>query len=118
MKVSRKTSQEDVLAKYLWSAKYTAEGTRGLLKEGGVSRRETISALVNKMGGTVESFYFAFGENDVYAIADLPDNVSAAAIALAVNSTDVVQVSTTVLMTPEEVDEATRKTVEYRAPGK
>jgi uncharacterized protein with GYD domain len=69
------------------------------------------------MGGSVESFYFAFGEADVYVTVDLPDNISAAALALAINSTPATHIKTTVLMTPEEVDQATKKTVSYRPPG-
>jgi uncharacterized protein with GYD domain len=69
------------------------------------------------MGGSVESFYFAFGEADVYLTVDLPDNISAAALALAINSTAATHIKTTVLMTPEEVDQATKKTVSYRPPG-
>ena len=69
------------------------------------------------MGGTLEAFYFGFGKHDVYVLADLPDNATAAALSLAVSASGAVQASTVVLMTPAEVDEATKKTVDYRPPG-
>jgi uncharacterized protein with GYD domain len=105
------------MPKYLIAASYASEGAQGVLKEGGSSRRDTIDKLVQGLGGTMESFYFAFGEADVYVTVDLPDNSSAAAVALAVNSTPATHTKTIVLLTPEEVDQATKKTVSYRPPG-
>lgn len=105
------------MPKYLFQASYTAEGLKGLLKEGGSSRRDTLAQLVEGLGGSLESFYYAFGENDVYAIGDAPDNATAAALSMAINASGVVTVKTVVLMTPEEADEATKKTVAYRPPG-
>jgi uncharacterized protein with GYD domain len=106
------------MARYLWQASYTPEGIRALVHEGGTSRREAIERItVEELGGVVESFYFAFGEHDVYVIADVPDHVTAAAISLAVAASGAATVKTTVLLTPEEVDAATRKAVDYRPPG-
>ena len=105
------------MAKYLIRATFAAEGARGLMKEGGTSRRETIAKLVAGQGGSLEAFYFAFGSDDVIAIADLPDNVTAAAIGLTISGSGPVHMNTTVLLTPEEVDAATKKTVAYRPPG-
>lgn len=105
------------MPKYLYQGSYVGEGLKGLLKEGGSSRRDTVAKVVEGMGGTLESFYYAFGDYDVLGVADMPDNVSAAAFSLAVNATGTVVVKTTVLMTPEEADEATKKTVAYRPPG-
>jgi uncharacterized protein with GYD domain len=106
------------VAKYLWQASYTADGVKGVLKEGGSGRRDAIEKVVADLGGTLEEFYFAFGEDDVYAIADLPDHTAAAAVALAVGATGAVRIKTTVLLTPDEVDRAAHTTVGYRAPGK
>jgi len=103
--------------KFMTIANYTAEGVRGLLKEGGTSRRATVEKAITALGGKLEGFYYAFGDNDAYVISDAPDNASAAAISLAVNSTGAVRATTIVLMTPEEMDDATKKTVSYRAPG-
>jgi len=89
-----------------------------LQKEGGTSRREAIEKLVADIGGSIEAFYFAFGDTDVYVIADLPDNTNAAAVALAVGSSGAVNIKTTVLLTPEEVDRASKISVAYRPPGK
>jgi uncharacterized protein with GYD domain len=102
---------------YLVTASFSPEGVRGLLKEGGTSRRATIGEMIRGLGGTLEGFYFAFGKNDVYAIAQLPDNATAAAVSLAINATGAVHSSVVVLITPEEIDAATKKTVGYRAPG-
>jgi uncharacterized protein with GYD domain len=105
------------VAKYLIQASYTTEGIRGILKEGGSSRATTIEKMIGDLGGRMESFYFAFGSDDVYVIADLPDNTTAASIGLTVNASGAVRTKTVVLLTPEEIDRAARQTIEYRAPG-
>ncbi len=106
------------MAKYLVEASYTADGTRGLIKEGGSSRRLLVEQMARKMDGKLEAFYFAFGTSDVYAIVDLPNAVAASALSLAINQSGAVQLKTHVLITPEEIDEATKRSVDYRAPGK
>jgi uncharacterized protein with GYD domain len=106
------------MPKYLIQASYVGEGLKGLIKEGGSSRRDTVEKVVKGMGGTLESFYYSFGEDDVLGIVDFPDNATASAFALAINASKAVKARTTVLMTPEEVDKATKKTVDYRPPGK
>jgi uncharacterized protein with GYD domain len=110
---------EEVVAvpKYLWKASYTTSGVKGVAAEGGSSRREAVGRAVGSVGGTMEAFYFAFGDADVYVIVDLPDNEAATALALVVNSSDAVTVETIPLLTPEEVDAASKKSVEYRAAG-
>ncbi len=105
------------MPKYLLEASYTVEGTRGLLKEGGSSRRKKIEEMVKEVRGRLEAFYYAFGSTDVFVIVDVPDAVTAAALSLAVNGSGAVHLKTHVLMTPEEVDEASKKSVKYRAPG-
>jgi uncharacterized protein with GYD domain len=105
------------MAKYLIKASYTVEGTKGLLKEGGSGRRAAVAQMIQGMGGKLEAFYYAFGEPDVFAILDVPDVISAAAISLVINSRGGAQVSTTPLITPEEIDAACKKSVAYRAPG-
>ena len=88
-----------------------------MLKEGGTGRRQAAEKLMASLGGQVESYYFAFGKDDFYLIADLPDNVSSAAGALMANASGALNVSTVVLLSPEEIDAAAGKTVDYRAPG-
>ncbi len=105
------------MAKYLFHGSYKPEGVKGLLRDGGSKRRAVVEETVKGLGGSLEAFYYAFGESDVYGIADLPDHVSATAISLVINASGVVQVKTTVLITPEEVDAATKKSVAYRPPG-
>jgi len=105
------------MPKYLIQANYVGEGVKGLLKEGGTSRRANLDKVIKSLGGTMEAFYYAFGETDVFVLADLPDNASMAGLALTVAASGVVTLKTTVLMTPEEVDTATKKAPSYRAPG-
>jgi uncharacterized protein with GYD domain len=106
------------MPRYLVSASYTTEGAKGLLKGGGgTARRSAIQQLAQSIGGELESMYFAFGEDDVYVIFEAPDNISAAAVALTVNAAGAAKTKTTVLLTPEEVDRAAKKTVAYRPPG-
>ena len=105
------------MAKYLWEVSYSPEGMKGLMKEGGTSRVNMIEKLVQGMGGTLHDFYFAFGDNDAYLIADLPDKTDVTAIAMTVGASGAASVKTVVLLTPEEVDQATQRAVDYRPPG-
>ena len=105
------------MAKYLIKASYSVEGAKGLLEQGGSARREAVTKMIEGLGGTVESFYYAFGEPDAYTIADVPDAVTAAAISLTVNAAGAAAISMTALITPEEIDQASRKSVAYRPPG-
>ena len=107
------------MSKYLIKASYSADGTKGLLKDGGSNRKDAATKTIEDMGGTVESFYFAFGDHDAYVIADLPNEIAAAAIGLKINSSGLVNISTTALLTPEQVDAACDKgtTLAYQAPG-
>jgi uncharacterized protein with GYD domain len=105
------------MPKYLYEASYTAGGVQGLLKDGGSKRRAVAEEVVKSIGGKVEAFYFAFGSTDAFVIMDLPDNVSAAAGSLAISSSGAITVRTTVLITPEEMDAATKKSVSYSPPG-
>jgi uncharacterized protein with GYD domain len=106
------------MPKFLFQGSYTEQGLKGLLKEGGSKRREAVEQVSKEMGGRLEAFYFAFGGDDFLAIVDVPGNVDAAAVALAVNASGGATLHTTVLITPEEVDQAAKKTVHYRAPGR
>lgn len=105
------------MPKYLAQASYTVEGLKGLCNDGGSKRREVVEQLAKGLGGTLEAFYYAFGDDDVFAIFDLPDNVSATSVSLVINAAGAATVKITVLLTPEEVDQATKKTVDYRPPG-
>jgi uncharacterized protein with GYD domain len=105
------------MPKFLIEASYTPEGVKGLQSDGGTGRRDAVAQAAESVGGRLESIHFAFGDRDVYAIVELPDNESAAAIALSVNAAGAVRSRTVVLLTPEEVDAAVRRSVSYRAPG-
>jgi uncharacterized protein with GYD domain len=105
------------MPKYLVMASYTPEGVKGVQSAGGVARREAVAEMAEGLGGQLESFYFGFGEHDAYATVDLPDNETAAAVALAVNASGGVTARTVVLLTPEEVDRGAERSVAYRAPG-
>jgi len=105
------------MAKYLIVASYTAEGIKGVLSKGGTARRDAVAKTVADLGGQIESFYFAFGDEDAYVTVELPDNVSAAAIGMAVGASGMVRTKTVVLLTPEEIDKAAKTQLAYRAPG-
>jgi uncharacterized protein with GYD domain len=105
------------MPKYLIEASYNAEGVKGVQSAGGSSRRDAVAAMVEAVGGSLESFYFGFGDSDAYVTVDLPDNQAATAVAIAVNASGVVAAKTTVLLTPEEVDAAAKQSVDYRPPG-
>ncbi len=105
------------MAKYLFQGSYTVEGLRGLLREGGTKRREAVAQLVQALGGTLETFYYAYGGDDFFIIVDMPDSATATAASLAVNATGAVQFKTIVLISPAEVDAAVQQTVTYRPPG-
>ena len=106
------------MPKYLVEARYTAEGAKGLLRDGGSGRRSAIAKTVESVGGKLETVYFAFGGVDVYMIVDLPDNIAAAAVSLVANQSGLIASKTVVLMSAEEMDQATKKTVEFRPPGR
>jgi uncharacterized protein with GYD domain len=106
-----------IMPKYLTVASYTAEGAKGLLKEGGTARRAAVEKLMKSLGGRLEAFYFAFGDNDAYIITEGPDNVTIAAVSLSVTASGAVRGKTIVLLTPEEIDQAAKKTVKFRPPG-
>ena len=105
------------MPKYLFRASLSPEGVAGVVSEGGSARQAVVKKAIETLGGTLESFYFAFGDDDVVGIYELPDNVSAAALALEVSSSGRVSVKTTVLITPEEMDRAREKHSGWRAPG-
>ena len=106
------------MPKYLIQASYSAEGLEGLLAEGGTSRRVAVEQFVQELGGKLEAYYFAFGENDVYAIVDLPNNVEAATFTMTIGSCGAARLNTTVLISPEEMDQAAKTPTTYRAPGR
>jgi uncharacterized protein with GYD domain len=105
------------MTKFLFTGSYTAEGAKGVLAEGGTGRRAATEKLVASVGGTVEAYYFAFGSDDFFLIADLPGNAAAAAGALTAAASGAIRTRTTVLLTPEEIDAAAKLSPDYRAPG-
>ena len=105
------------MPKYLFEARYTADGAKGLAKEGGTKRLRAAQRAFEGVNGKVEAFYYAFGRYDVYVLADFPSHAHAAAASLAINSSGLVTIRTTVLLTPKEIDAASKKTVKYRGPG-
>ncbi|MGD0210230.1 MAG: GYD domain-containing protein [Desulfomonilia bacterium] len=106
------------MPKYLAQVNYVGEGIKGLLKEGGSSRRAAIEKLFGSVGAKVEALYYAFGDIDLFVIIDAPDNVTAAALSLTVNAAGAATTKVTVLLTPEDIDAAAKKTPSYRPPGK
>ena len=90
------------MPKYLLKASYNADGVRGVMKDGGTKREAAARALVESLGGKVESF---------------PDVASALAGVMAVNASGLVSASTTPLLSPKDVDDAAKKSGKYKAPG-
>jgi uncharacterized protein with GYD domain len=105
------------MAKYLVIANYEADGVRGLLAKGGTARSDAVAKAIAAIGGSMESFHFAFGADDAYVVVDAPDNVTVASLAMQVTSTGLVSCRIVVLLTPAEIDEAAKRHVEYAAPG-
>ncbi len=105
------------MGKYLLRANYVGEGVAGLLKEGGSARRAAATAAAESVGGSMECMYFAFGDTDTFGICEFPDDASAAAFSLMINASGAVKVTTTPLMTPEDLDQVTQKSPAYRPPG-
>lgn len=105
------------MPKFLSKVSYTAEGLQGLLQDGGSKRREVGEKLAESVGATIEGFYYAFGDSDVYAIFDAPDNATAASLAMTMGATGAVGAQTIALLTPEEIDEAVQKSPSYTPPG-
>ena len=104
------------MPKYLCQGSYTEHGLKGLLKEGGSKRQAMVEQLVKEMGGKLEAFYFAFGSDDFHIILDLPSNVDMTAVALVANASGAVKSRITVLLSPEEVDQAAKRQVNFRPP--
>lgn len=102
---------------YMFRATYTQQGIQGVMKEGAASRIATVSAMAASVGGRIESAHWAFGDDDFIAIAELPDNAAAMAIAATVGASGSVSVKTTVLLTASETDDAFTRRAAYRAPG-
>lgn len=105
------------MPKYLWQVNYSTDGVRGLVQEGGTGRREAVREMLESVGGSLEAFYYALGSDDLVVIGELPDNVAAAALSLTTSAGGAAHSRTTVLLTPEDIDEAARRHVEYRTPG-
>jgi uncharacterized protein with GYD domain len=102
---------------YLFRATYSQEGLRGLVQEGASSRTDVVRELIESLGGRMESCYWAFGADDIYIIAELPDNAAAVAAATTVGAAGTGSISTTVLLTATEIDESRGRLGAYRAPG-
>ena len=105
------------MAKYLLRGNYAGDGIKGLMSDGGSKRRQAATAAIESVGGSLDCMYYAFGDTDIFAICDFPDEASAVATSLLINSTGAVKLSLTPLMTPEDVDAATTKKPSYSPPG-
>ena len=105
------------MPRYLFAASYSPDGVKGLLAKGGSARRTALEKAAADLGGRLETFDFAFGENDVFTIMELPGPSAAAALALRVSADGRASVKTTVLLTPEEIDDASNLSVSYVPPG-
>ena len=105
------------MPKYLIQAAFKTDGIKGILKDGGSKRKTAVKILMKELGGNLEAFYYSFGESDVVAIVDVPDNVTVAALSLTIAASGSLTLKTTPLLDPAEIDQATKKTVKYSPPG-
>lgn len=105
------------MPKYLIEVSYTAEGVKGLLKDGGSKRRAVAEKAINSVGAKMDALYYAFGGRDIVGIIDAPDNAAMAAASLTINASGAVTLKTTPLLTVEEIDQATKTQVAYTPPG-
>ncbi|MEV0945097.1 GYD domain-containing protein [Rhodococcus sp. NPDC049939] len=105
------------MPRYLWQVTYSPEGAQGLLTEGGTARHQEITRMVESVGGTVESCYYALGGRDLFVIGDVPDEVAAATLGIRTAASGAARSESVVLLTPQQIDEAVRRDAEYRPPG-
>lgn len=105
------------MARYLFYGNFVGDGVKGLVKDGGSGRVAAVKKLLESVGGTLECYYYAFGQYDYFIIADVPDNVSAASVSLTVSASGLIRNNTIALMTPEEMDQVVKKSPAYRGPG-
>ena len=105
------------MAKYMVLGNYNAQGAAGLIAQGGSARVNAIKALCKQIGGKLESCYFSFGDYDIVAVIEAPDNVSMTAASLAVAASGIVSMKTIVLLSAKEMDEAATKVPGYKPPG-
>lgn len=106
------------MPRYLWQVSYTVGGLEGVLKDGCTKRRQIVQKLVEGLGGRLELFDYALGNDDAFIVAQLPNNVSAAAVSMVVNAGGGAAIKTNVLVTPEEIDQAASKRLVYEPPQK
>ena len=106
------------MAKFLLKSSYTVEGLKGLSKDGGTKRAEAVRAMIESLGGRMESMYFGFDEHDTYVVCELPNHQTAAGMAIAIRAAGGLETRITPLLTAAEVDEATRIKVGYEPPGR
>lgn len=105
------------MSRYMFRANYTLEGLQGLLKEGGTGRRKAVETLVSSVGGHLLSLDYAFGADDIYVVCELPDDETAAALSMRISASGSATVATVKLLSPEQIDSAVDRQLEYRKPG-
>ena len=105
------------MPRYLFQGTYSREGAQGLLREGGTKRRAAVESLISSLGGRLEAFYYGFGETDLYMIVELPDDAAAASASLIVVASGAGSWRTTVLLSAEDMDRASKSSAPYRPPG-
>ncbi len=111
--------EEEAMPLYLSRFSYTPE-TWARLITNPEDRRTAAQSYIESVGGKLHGFWYAFGSHDGYTLWEAPDNVSMAAVALAIGSGGALSsLETTVLLTVDETLDALRQAeqVQYRAPG-
>jgi uncharacterized protein with GYD domain len=111
-------AKEAAMAKYMFHGSFSQTGLQGLMKEGGSARHKAVQDLAKSLGGSMESYYFAFGKDSYYIVCDLPSDEAASALSLVVNVSGAATNTTTKLLTAQQVDAAVKMSPSYRPPGK
>jgi uncharacterized protein with GYD domain len=105
------------MATYLHIGSYTRSGAVALRDAGGSARAAAVRDAVESVGGTVQAIYWGFGASRVYAILELPDDLTATALNLAVDAAGALELETVRLHSAEEIDLAARQARSYDPPG-
>jgi len=105
------------MSKYLIKANYNSDGAAGLAAKGGTARRDAVGKMLADVGGSIDCFYYAWGDVDAYLVVDVPSDEAMVGIALSVNKSGATTITTTPLLTPEQVDAAATTAPGYTPPG-
>ena len=106
------------MPKFLITARYTAEGMKGLQKDKASGREKAVAAACEAAGGRLEAFYYALGGDDAVVVVEMPGAPQLASLLVAVGASGMASTRTVPLLTIAEMDAALASEARYRAPGR